>query len=150
MVPASEWQWWLGPAVVVCQRGQSVYIHTLGDLKKIATCQVKPYELKDRDEDSAMDKKEVMTEDGLKDLDNLYTDIKTDDIGTGYLKMAQSVSFSDLCVYTIKLPLSGHWIPKMKVTKKAEIKNLLDCETFKEVKDKGQMTVGSRWVITEK
>ena len=38
----------------------------------------------------------------------------------------------------------------MKVTLKAEIKNLQDYETFIEVKDEGQTRVGSRWVITEK
>ena len=36
---------WIGPALVVTQRGQSVYLHTHGDLKKIAACRVKPYEL---------------------------------------------------------------------------------------------------------
>ena len=30
------------------------------------------------------------------------------------------------------------------------MKNLQDYETFEEVKDKGQETLGSRWVITEK
>ena len=38
---------WLRPVVVVCQRGQSVYLHTHGDLKKIAACRVKPYQLID-------------------------------------------------------------------------------------------------------
>lgn len=38
----------------------------------------------------------------------------------------------------------------MKATKKAEIRNLQDYETFIEVKDEGQTKVGSRWVITEK
>ena len=134
----------------MCQRGQSVYLHTHSDLKKIAACQVKPFELIDRDEDSVPDKKEVMIEDGLEDLDNLYSDIKTDNVGAGYLKMAQSVSFSEFCTYTIELPLSEHWRPEVKVIKKTEIKNLHDYKTFEEVKDKGQTTVGSRWVITEK
>ena len=91
-----------------------------------------------------------MTEDGLEDLDNLYTDMMTDNVGAGHLRMAQSVSFSKLCAYTVELPLSEHWRPEVKVAKKAEIKNRLDYETLKEVKDEGQTTVGSRWVITEK
>ena len=91
-----------------------------------------------------------MTKDGLEDLDNLCTDMKMDNVSTGHLRMAQPVSFSELCAYTVELPFSEHWRPKVKVAKKAEIKNLLDYETFEEVKDKGQMTVGSRWVITEK
>ena len=36
---------WLGPASVLCQRGQSVWIHTNGDIKKVAACKTKPYEL---------------------------------------------------------------------------------------------------------
>ena len=55
--------------MVVCQRGQSVYLHTHSDLKKIAACRVKPFELVDQDEESAS--KEVMLEDGLKDVENL-------------------------------------------------------------------------------
>ena len=33
---------WIRQALVVTQRGQSVYLHTHGDLKKIAACRVKP------------------------------------------------------------------------------------------------------------
>ena len=29
---------WLGPAAVICQRGQSMWLHTHGDLKKVAAC----------------------------------------------------------------------------------------------------------------
>ena len=58
------------PALVVTQRGQSVYLHTLGDLKKIAACRVKPFELVNTDESVS---KEVMNEDGLEDIDNFYT-----------------------------------------------------------------------------
>ena len=36
---------WLGPASVLCQRGQSVWIHTNGDIKKVEACKTKPYEL---------------------------------------------------------------------------------------------------------
>ena len=101
---------WLGLAAVICQRGQSVYLHTHGDLKKIAACRVKPFELLDRDEckESA---KDIMLEDGLKDVENRYTDLKDDVIGASYLKMAQSVSFSELCAYTIELSVSQHWRP---------------------------------------
>ena len=38
---------WIGLAAVMCQQGQSVYLHTQGDLKKIAACRVKPFELID-------------------------------------------------------------------------------------------------------
>ena len=50
----------------------------------------------------------------------------------------------------IELPVSEHWKPEVKAAKRAEIKNLQDYETFEEVKDEGQETLGSRWIIIEK
>ena len=40
---------WLGPTSILCQRGQSVWIHTNGDIKKVAACKTKPYELLEMD-----------------------------------------------------------------------------------------------------
>ena len=55
---------WIGPALVVTQQGQSVYLHTHGDLKKIAACRVKPFFLVAREEQfaSTENNKEVMLE----------------------------------------------------------------------------------------
>ena len=72
MVQALNGNAWIGPALVVTQRGQSVYLHTHGDLKRIAACRVKPYELVNSDKEIHTTK-EVMKEDGLEDIDNLYT-----------------------------------------------------------------------------
>ena len=53
---------WLGPVAVLCQRGQSVWLHANGDVKKVA---VKPCKLVDREslknesEESA-EKRQVM------------------------------------------------------------------------------------------
>ena len=58
--------------LVLTQRGQSVYLHTHGDLKKIAPCRVKLYELVNTDKNTH-NTTEVMKEDGLEDIDNLYT-----------------------------------------------------------------------------
>ena len=63
---------WIGPPLVVTKRGQSVYLHTHGDLKKIAACRVKPYELVNTDKNTH-NTKEGMKEDGLEDIDNLYS-----------------------------------------------------------------------------
>ena len=68
---------WLGLAAVVFQRGQSVYLHTHSNLKKIAACRVKPFKLLYWDEESASTK-EVMLEDGLENVENLYTYLKDD------------------------------------------------------------------------
>ena len=68
---------WLGPASVLCQRGQSVWIHTNGDIKKVAACKTKPYELLEVESQNTQDfpdsqsqdkkKKVVMLDDGLSD-----------------------------------------------------------------------------------
>ena len=48
---------WIGPALVVTQRGQSVYLHTHGDLMKIAACRVKPFELVNSDQNTLKQKR---------------------------------------------------------------------------------------------
>ena len=77
-------------------------------------------------------------------------DEEKDSIGARYLKVVNSVLFSNLAIYTVELPISDHGRPAVKVAKTNEIKNLLDYDVFEEVKDTGQDTIGSRWVITSK
>ena len=60
---------WIGPALVVTQQGQSVYLHTHGVLKKIEACRVKPYKLVEIQENkkyktSTKNNNKVMLEDG--------------------------------------------------------------------------------------
>ena len=47
--------------------------------------------------------------------------------------MANTVSFSGMCAYTIELPVSQHGTPKVKATKMNEIRNLKDYNTFMKV-----------------
>ena len=70
--------------------------------------------------------KEVMLEDGLEDIENLFTDLKDDTIRAEYLKMANAISFSYICSYIIELPESEHWKPEVKAAKRNEIKDLID------------------------
>ena len=39
---------WLGLAIVLCHRGQTVWLLANGEIKKVASCKVKPYKLIDR------------------------------------------------------------------------------------------------------
>ena len=72
MVPTYSDNSWLGPPAVLCQRGQSVWLHTNGDIKKVAACKVKPHELVDKKENKEKEvSKKVMLEDGLEDVENL-------------------------------------------------------------------------------
>ena len=77
------------------------------------------FELLDWDEHGeSVSKKDVMLEDGLEDVENLYTNLKNDRINTRYLKMAQSISFLELYSYTIELPVLKHWRPKVEAAVK--------------------------------
>ena len=40
---------WYGPALVICQRGNTVFIHSNGQKVKVAMCKAKPYELQGRE-----------------------------------------------------------------------------------------------------
>ena len=77
-------------------------------------------------------------------------DKDSDFVGTNYLKIINNVSFSDYAIYTVELPVSEHGTPEVKEAKMAEVNNLLDYEVFEEVKDEGQITIGSRWVVMAK
>ena len=62
---------WLGPVAVLCQRGQSVWLHTNGDIKKVAACKVKPYELVERTQDKEKEvSNKVMLEDCLRNVED--------------------------------------------------------------------------------
>ena len=104
-----------------------------------------------------------MLEDGLGDGEDLLDpeeetrryamrliDAESDNVGTYYLKVVNHMSFSDYAIYTVELPVSQHGTPEVKEAKMAEVSNLLDYDIFEEVKDEGQETIGSRWVVTEK
>ena len=96
-----------------------------------------------------------MLENGLQDVDKLWNkdtleDEEKDTIGAKYLKVVNSVSISDLSIFTVELPVSEHRRPQVKVTKMSEVRNLLDYVIFEEVEDKGQDTISSRWVIMSK
>ena len=70
---------WLGPVAVLCQRGQSVWVHTVRDIKKVASCKVKPFQFVDRNSSKDSSSKEVMLEDGLEDVENIVDQGETKD-----------------------------------------------------------------------
>ena len=67
-----------------------------------------------------------MLEDGLEDVEDLLDleDLEGDTIGAKYLRMAKTVSFSNICAYTIKIPASEHGKPEVKAAKMIDIRNL--------------------------
>ena len=62
-----------------------------------------------------------MLEDRLRDVDELenkdtdtHEDEEKDSIGAKYLKVINSVSFWDIAIYTVELPVSEHGRPEVK------------------------------------
>lgn len=145
---------------MLCQRGQSVWLHTHLDLKEVVACRVKLFKQIDCTSidtisETVDERRQVMTEDGLRDADNVQSGVdhhewEKDSVGAKSLKVINSVSFSDLTIYIVELPLSEHRGPEVKAAKMTKIKNLMDYDDFEEVQDIGQETIGSRWVITWK
>ena len=85
---------WLGPALVLCPRGQSVWLHTNGDIRKVAACKVRPYELintQDSQDSQSQSKKKkvVMLEDGL-------ADVKENDETVNYVGKEEKKDWNDL------------------------------------------------------
>ena len=62
--------------------------------------------------------KKVILEDRLEEVENLFADLKDDTTRAKYLKMANSVSFSNICLYVVELPASEHWRPEFKAAKR--------------------------------
>ena len=94
-----------------------------------------------------------MLEDGLQDVDKLQDNLKDkekDTVGAKYLKIVNSVSLSDISVYTVELWVLVHGRPEVKEAKNTQILILQDYDVFEEVADLGQDAIGSRWVITSK
>ena len=57
-------------------------------------------------------------------------DFHLDNVGAKYLKLVNSVSFLDISMYTVELPVSEHRQPEVKEAKMAEVNNLLDYDVF--------------------
>ena len=64
--------------------------------------------------------------------------------------LSKIASFSNLCNFTVELPVSKHNTPEVRAAKMNEIRILKDYDTFEEVPDEGQETIRSLWVITQK
>ena len=58
---------WYGPASVICQRGNAVFIHCNGEVRKVAACRAKPCELRERNSEKKEEQK--IEEDVNKDIE---------------------------------------------------------------------------------
>merc|ERR1712101_32401 len=157
---------WHGPGEVMYQKGNAVFIHSNGDVKKVAAGKVKPYELKERtkekkeenrdeercpeiieeenkvENDDKKEESEVEVEE-IEDEKELRRDLQNDVIGAKYLQVEKSLYFMDYEIFTVEVPVREHGKQEIVEAKNNEIQNLKTYETFEEVKDEGQET--SRW-----
>ena len=58
--------------------------------------------------------------------------------------------FLENSIYVVEVPVREHGKTEVIEAKEKEIENLKTYETFEEVDDEGQETIGSRWIIREK
>merc|ERR1712240_648951 len=73
-----------------------------------------------------------------------------DVIGAKYLKFEKSVCFLESSVYVVEVLVREHGKAEVIEDKEKGIENLKTYETFEDVDDEGQETIGSRWIVTEK
>ena len=56
--------------------------------------------------------------------------------------------FLENSIFVVELPVKEYGKPEVIEAKEKEIENLETYETFEEVDDIGQETIGSRWIVT--
>ena len=128
-------------------KGNAVFIHSNGDVKKVAMCKVKPYELKKRtdekkekkgdeercpeiieeenkvENDDKKEESEVEVEES-EDEKEVRRDLMNDVIGAKYPQVEKSVYFMDYEIFTVEVPVREHGKPEIVEAKENEIQNL--------------------------
>ena len=157
---------WLGPAEVHSQQGPSVWIHSMGDIKKVAVCRVKPYDIDQFEVNKNIENSKsdslVVEADGSNnaeiEIDDEHIkesgDSFNDQIGTYYMKMEKKLNVDPITIMVVEVPINEHGSLEVLEAKEKELDNLKTYETFEEV-DIANIphdveTIGSRWVVTRK
>ena len=158
---------WLGPVKVFCQKGRDVFLFANGNIKKVASCKVKPFKTNyDVDEDAEQCELKNVTfqtpekvsqclgsgDDLVKTLsDDDLIEKEKDSVGTYWMRVENNECYDEeITSFVVELPVHQHSKPEVIAAKETELKNLEDYETFEEVSDIGQDRITSRWVITMK
>merc|ERR1711895_281122 len=118
---------WHGPAEVIYKKGNFVFIHSNGNVKKVATCRAKPYHLKERTEEEKEEsnkqeklpeiieeENEAENDDKIEDSETeieeedeneMRRDLHNDIIGAKYLQVEKSVYFMDYEIFSVEVPV---------------------------------------------
>merc|ERR1711867_306062 len=113
------------------QKGNAIFIHSNGDVKKVAACKIKSYELKERTEekkeenrdeercpeiieeenkvenDDKKEESEIEVEES-EDENEVIRDLRNNVIGAKYLQVEKSVYFMDYEIFTLEVPVREH------------------------------------------
>ena len=75
-----------------------------------------------------------------------------EDVHNYYVEYLSNSSIEPLIenIMTVEIPVKEHGRLDCVEAKQTELQNLLNFDTFEEVEDNGQITIQSRWVLTEK
>ena len=145
---------WLGPAEVHSQQGQSVWIYSMGDIRKVAACKVKPYDVEEFESKTNVENIPVILSNSDSEEFNQEKDSRSDAIGAYYMKLENHMSSDPISVMVVEVPVAEHGLPEVVAAKENEIENLRTYETFEEVSasdiPNNVEVIGSRWVITKK
>ena len=151
---------WFGPAEVHSQHGQSVWVHSMGDIMKVAACKVKPYDI-DQFEENLSNKhseenlSKCFSEKKLLEQQKEYEnsecsenklelscdevdpkreeDVGNDLIGAYYMKMETHLNVDPITVMVVEVPVAEHGLPHVREAKENELDNLKTYETFEEI-----------------
>merc|ERR1712240_872914 len=120
-----------------------IFIHGNGDVKKIAACKIKPYDLRERTEeendpkDGEEKSPETVQEDNSSennddneeidaeteetdDKNEVRRDLQNDIIGAKYLQVEKSIYFMDYEIFSLEVPVKEHGKPEIIEAKNSE------------------------------
>merc|ERR1712177_23057 len=132
---------WHGPAEVVYQKVNTIFAYYNGEMRKVAMCRAKPYELIERTEEEKNkndeqeetpeiieEESEAENDDKIEDSETeredeseIRRDIQNDIIGAKYLQVEKSVYFMDYEIFLEEVPLKDHKKPEIVEAKNKEI-----------------------------
>ena len=141
---------WLGPVKVFCHRGRDVYLFVNGNIRKVASCKVKPFKTaseSDKDEcDDKVDCKKGKTvtielgenvleadnieekfEDDLISVEKDRVDVEKDTVGSFWMLVENNECYNyEITSYVVELLSHQHKKPEVIDAKQIELKNLQD------------------------
>ena len=167
----------MGPVKIFSIQGNSVFLFANGSIRKVPRCNIQLCE--SENEPELVEKEteehkegsdasvcfedtsfgEDISKDDLEEIGKRKTrsmmdverrELERDNMSAFWLNVENSECYDDITVYTVEVPVREHKRIEVVEVKEKELENLVKYDVFEEVDDKGQETVGLRWVITRK